>query len=341
MLGEIKAGRAYVEITAKDKTQQGLQTSQKSLKQMATGLRSTATLLASVFSAVSASIAISSIREFIAAGTELKTELSSIKALGPLLDAGDIERAKSLGHSLDALGEAWKRLKQQVGKHSLTKTVMDFGTGLLVGLAEDISGQGPGLGGMSFADVTTMGEDANRQASGVLAANAEKKKQADLDKQLAKDAEESGKRQAEQQKIITRGIEERQRIIQQYETDHERFLRKEQEIVMAINQLHRNIVTGFTGGEQMSGLQNALGRLRQEEQKRISAQLSKVQKEQPQQADIQVRTGSRGTFSAAGAGMLGFGTDVTVRDPENKVHTKQLIGIQKVLDERLFIPKFG
>lgn len=419
--GEIKAGRAFVEITAKDKTKAGIADSLGSLKGLAGSLTSVAGMVSSAIAGISSSAIALTVKNFADAGSELndmslrtgiaatkldqfrfaagqtgatlqdveaalrnmakkgmnvkefealgqqiasipdpaeraaaametfgksgtrlipmfadlRSSMAAYQALGPVLTEEDIARADKLGDSIAALGEAWRRFKLQVGKQEGTQQIADFLTGFVVSLS-DFSGRSIG-----FEETMRMGREANNAAAAGSAAANRAQMEAAAEEEAGKAAEESAKRQEAIQRSITKGIEERQRLIQETETEHERFLRKEREIVVAIANVHRAMLLGFSDGSEMGGLHTALGRLRQAEQKRIDDSLKSKQTKLPKQAQAEITTGSRGTFSAAGAGMLGFGSDILVRDPENKVHTKQLIGIQKVLDERLFVAKFG
>lgn len=335
--GAIRAGQAFVEIVARDKTDAGMNSAQRRLLNFSSSIRATAKIVSTALATAVSHLAISSIKEFVAAGRELQTTLSGIKALGPILDSEDIDRAKRLGDSFDALGEAWKRAKQQLGSSlaPFTQQVTTEATGAMVELAKRIEAEGPGFLLNPFAGVTrssaqASGGQAVAEATKALEAERAKAEAAKVQAAADKAAEESAKRQAQQQNIINKGIEQRQRIIEEFESEHERFLRKEQEIVAAIAQLHRNVLLGFTGNEQMGGLQSALMRLRSQEQTRLAEAMKQNQIEQPEQARAEITRGSRGTFSARGAGMLGFGTAKIITDDVNgKVIVKELVGIRQ------------
>jgi hypothetical protein len=77
-------------------------------------------------------------------------------------------------------------------------------------------------------------------------------------------------------------------------------------------------------------------RLRQQEQKRIQDELKRNQKEAPKQARAEITAGSRGTFSARGAGMLGFGTaKIITYDVNGKVIVKELVGIRQEIGKAI------
>jgi hypothetical protein len=253
-------------------------------------------------------------------------DLNSLKAqsaaLGPLMSEQEVKVADELGDAIGALQEAIKRAGGAIVSvfGPEMKAALDTAIGLVVTLGEairDMTSFGSGgdfldkvaeLRNMSFEDFRKRGA----AATGAFSANNAAAGVDDISSEEGK-ANKTAKTWDDIMRSIRRAHEERNRLIQGFETPAENFLRRQKEINDAMKALNNNRVLGFVGegdaASQMAGLQSAMARLRQQEMERRAALLPKQMNAQRQE----IATSSRGTFSSAAAALLGRGGQAVER----------------------------
>jgi hypothetical protein len=293
--------------------------------------------------------------EFGKSGTKLIPmfqELNQLKAaslaLGPILSEDEVRRADDMGDAIDALGEAYSRLKQRIGSLASTKVSLDILTGAMVELNENLAGTGGvASSGNPFQDIADMFVRLSKKgaAAGAAAGNVNTQEALTADTEAALKEQDkaaaAGAKSAEQMaRSIERANQSRISLIAEFDTPAERFLKKLRQINDALAQLNRNRLMGFIepgeAAAQQAGLQQAMQRLQQQEQKRIQDELKQNTKKAATETRAEITRGSRGTFSARGAGMLGFGTAKIVTDDVNgKVIVKELVGIRQEIGKAI------
>lgn len=289
---------------------------------------------------------------------ELKSLKASSNAIGPILTDAEVKTADALGDSFSALKESVSRLMQSIGAAfgPQLKSILDTMIGMVSSLARSIKEANPfGQGGdlldklaeweKGLFDFSAHQKAGAGATSGMASAGAFARIQQNLSAQDEEDRklfEAAAKKNADMWKGIDRGNKERAALIREFETPAERFLRKQQEITDAMKALNNNRVMGFVGeGEaaaQKQGLQIALARLRQEEANRIASLMPKAQQEVAANV-AKVQTSAAGTFSGAGASLLGRGGDPILR--ETKEQTVELRKIRKAVETTKSGPQFS
>lgn len=281
---------------------------------------------------------------------ELKSLKASSAALGPILTDAEVSAADALGDSFGALGESIKRAMRQIGASigPYLQSILDNAIGMIAAAADTIkalrNANSFGSGGdildvLANSDLYNPSGFAARGAAG-RAAMSKNNGLSGLDDEgpmggrATKDAATSSEN-------IWRSIEaankSRIALIREFETPAERFIAKQKEINNALMTLNRNRVLGFVGeGEaagQRAGLEQAMRRLQAEEMER-RARLFKGVAGETQSAQAEVMRSSKGTFSAAGAAVLGRSGD-SAEFRESKTQTGLLRkiddGIRKVV----------
>jgi hypothetical protein len=272
-------------------------------------------------------------------------------ALGPILTNDEIARADKLGDSFSAAAEAWSRARSQVGDavSPLFQALAEMKAGAGIGAAELVQGNKPGgeanldrwFGGASpWGMLRNVGKSAIEKAA--TAKTAE-------DESLASETAmaDKSKRVSEHilavQKQVSAEYAKRNALIRESLTPHEQFLEKEKELLGAIKS---SVATGLGGlmnpemiRKQVAGLHEALARLRAEESERMAAAMPKSLKDMASDgsasiaAEVERVVSSKGTFSAAGAALLGRGGDSTERkiDETNKILRRIDDGVRKVI----------
>jgi len=247
--------------------------------------------------------------------SELNQLKAASQALGPLLTDEEIRRADELGDAFGSLKESISRAMQQVGASfgPQLKGLLDTAIGMVVSFAnafKDMNASGRGGDWLDKAAEFLRTPFSTFAARGGTAAGASRSIGA-TDLELEHEAAAERGKTAKSWDDITRSVlqahEARNALIREFETPAERFLRRQKEISDAIKAVNNNRLLGFVGeGEsqaQRKGLDTALFRLRMEEMKRLQGLIPKI--EQASRATI--ATSSRGTFSSAGAALLGRG----------------------------------
>lgn len=275
---------------------------------------------------------------------ELNTLKQQSKLLGPALTNEDVKAADSLGDSFGSLTEAVSRLGQQTATvlapglerllHLMTGLVVEtnkfqhaqksgftsFATGVLGAAAGGAAGAGRIVG---LPDFTASGKAAMAEAKN-LADAAEQADGMQTQNAKAREAAEKAAAAAARQRVeFQRHINS---LIQESLTPEEQFLQKQREIIDAMVDLQHAMASGMFHPKllnaQNAGLRTALGRLQQAEAERLQGLL-------PKAADLQrtatfLGTSSRGTFSSAGARLLGQGGE------PNRVEVKSLQVLEKI-----------
>jgi hypothetical protein len=275
--------------------------------------------------------------------SEFKTLKASSQALGPILTPQEVRLADQLGDSFGGLYEAVKRTMQQFAQFFTTRLQGELEriVGLITAVSTTLKGlrEAASFGkGGDILDVLgnsaiykpgewqKMGRQAlagSGKAQGGMSLEAEAAAAADSMRGSATSAEDMVR-------SIQRASDKRAALIQSFETPAERFIRRQQEILAAIKQVHNNHALNFIGeGEfqsQRSGLNTALARLRQQESERIAGLMPKAAPEVARMVE-KVQSSASGTFSGAGAGLLGHAADPILR--ENKEQTTLMRKIEK------------
>jgi hypothetical protein len=246
---------------------------------------------------------------------------ASSLALGPILSGEEVKMADALGDAIGALSEAFSRLKQRIGSLSSTNAILATMIGLVVELNENLSGKVDAKStGNPFTDIAEMFKRVAAKGRAAMAS---------FETTQSEEALETSEKTAMTWDKITKSIisahEKRNALIREFDTPAERFLSKQKEIFTALAQVQRNRALGFVNplesAVQKRGLETALARLRQQE---IERRLSDLPKRAEQQARS-MSTSSRGTFSAAGAALLGRAGDAIERDQLKEQKTTNTI----------------
>jgi hypothetical protein len=263
------------------------------------------------------------------AGTTLLpmfAEFKSIKAqsaaLGPIMTESEVKLADELGDAFGALKEAISRAGNSmvVVFGPQLKQILETAIGMVVTFSEalrDMRNFGSGgdwLDKIAELSRTSMSDFRARGAGALGAFNATGSGGAGDSVESERDsADRTAKSWDDIMRSIRQAHEERNRLIQGFETPAENFLRRQKEINDAMKALNNNRVLGFVGegdaASQMAGLQSAMARLRQQEMERRAALLPKQMNAQRQE----IATSSRGTFSSAAAALLGRGGQAVER----------------------------
>lgn len=277
---------------------------------------------------------------------EFKTLKAASLALGPSITAEEIALADRLGDAFTVIAEQMKRTT--LGAGAIFGPEVITGAEIVVGAMQHIANtmrtiamlKGPANFMIPLVQAATvLGAPLTElQAIGhsVLDASVST---ARWGEELDEVAHASGRAAAAlgDSLAIAKSIEQAEKrrasLVNEFATPHERYLQKQKEIFDAIAEVNRNRVTGTIGQDQATvetrALQIALARLRAAEQERIQGGLKKLEVALPQIAQV-FRSSTRGTFSSAGAGLLGRGGEA------NAVEQKQLqelVGIRKAVEK--------
>ena len=274
---------------------------------------------------------------------EFKSLKASSAALGPILTDAEVKTADALGDSFSALKESISRAMQQIGAAlgPYLQNILDHLIGRVATLVDTLNAlrnANPfGRGGDILDVLASSGLYGSTESIGERGRMARQSLAGSMRSPLAggeSDAETKAARDAATStddiaRSIDRANQARLSLIQSFENPAERFLRKQQEINNALAQLNRNRVLGFvSGGEaagQRAGLEEALRRLQAEEMQR-RAELFKPAEVAAMEKAVAV-TSSKGTFSAAAAGLLGRAGD-SAEFRETKAQTAVLKRIE-------------
>jgi hypothetical protein len=272
---------------------------------------------------------------------EFKSLKAASLALGPMLTDADVKAADALGDSFSALTTTIGRAMQQIGAMigPYLQTILDNAIGLIASAAETLSAlrnaNSFGSGGdildvLANSDLYNPSSWAGKGAAGRVSMPG-MGAPAELE-EAGKAAKSTGD---EMLKSIQRANEARLSLIREFETPAEKFIAKQKEINEALKQLNRNRVLGFVGGgeaaAQRAALEEALRRLNAQEADRRLSLMGPAQAASMAAAMVPI-VSSKGTFSAAGAGMLGRGSDSTERkiDESNRILRRIDDGIRRV-----------
>ena len=262
---------------------------------------------------------------------EYKSLKASSIALGPILTADEVRRADEMGDAVGALAEAYARLKQRIGSLHESKVTLDVLTGALVELNQNLAGDFGDIksSGNPFQDIADMFVRLSKKGAAATAGfevpGGMGEGDIDFDE---RGTEKTAKTWDDILESVRRAHEERNRLIQSFDTPAEQFLRRQQEIIDAMKLLNRHRVLSFVGDDeakrQREGLNTAMHRLRFQEQERRLAELPRMIEMQTRH----VQTSSKGTFSAAGAALLGRGGDAV-----EKSQLDELKAIRKAVEK--------
>lgn len=261
-------------------------------------------------------------------------------ALGPILTDEEVKLADDLGDAFSSLQTALARASQQmvVAFGPELQALLNGVIGRIVRFAELVSEIKAGGGGGDWLDkwaefMRTTPEDFAKigaQGSGAFSTSgaALEMEDADDQKEQLKASERAAKAAQDMWNAIQKGNEARGRLVQEFETPAEKFLRKQKEIAAAMGSLNNNRLMGFLGEDeaamQQHGLKTAMARLQEEERKRLKDLMPDV--ETIQRETLGLHGGASGTFSAAGAALLGRGGDsLELREAKNQTKLQERI----------------
>jgi hypothetical protein len=259
--------------------------------------------------------------------SEFKSLKTASAAVGPLLTEAEVAAGDKLGDATSAMSEALSRAGQSVGSLLAPGLIQVLETciGITAQLNEWSKKKGNGAigfgSGVLEAALATagapidmlsnaaFGEKASARGARALASvpgGGDPLANEQEAKRIHQEEEEQLKRIQERVKQINTAFERRNSIIREFENPAERFLRKQEEINRAIAetkaQRDSRMFNTDAANAQLAGLYQALDRLR----------ASFMPKGMEGAADApgmiaEVMRSARGTFSSAGAALLGRG----------------------------------
>jgi hypothetical protein len=279
---------------------------------------------------------------------EFKSLKASSASLGPILTDAEVKAADALGDSFSSLKESISRAMQQIGAAlgPYLQDILDKLIGAISSFADTLNAlrnaNSFGSGG-DWLDVLANSDlynpsgwgERGKQARQSLANSFRGGMPGMEDEESTKSSKDSAATTADMFRSIERANKSRIDLIREFETPAEKFIAKQNEINNALAQLNRNRVLGFiSGGDaagQRSGLEEALRRLRAQEQERLAGQFGTVEQATAERASAV--TSSKGTFSAAAAALLGrSGDSAELRESKTQTAILKKIddGIRKV-----------
>lgn len=270
-------------------------------------------------------------------------------AAGEILSAEEVARADALGDAFGALQESVSRLMQQIGAElaPAMQRILETTVGITASLSESVdelakmaveagkfAGSGlaalfPGTGmAKSILESTSLGAGIGAVAGAIPGAFESRGHRAvagmaGRTRGMPEDewgaAGGGGPAAIDAMKAVNAEFEKRQRLIRSFESPQEAFLRREKEIVTAIQQAIQagnSFMIPFAEAKQQVGqLQTALGRLRRDEAERRMRELglpggvkgAAAERQAEMESPRGPKFSAASSFSAAGAVALGFG----------------------------------
>lgn len=281
---------------------------------------------------------------------EMKSLRAASEALGPILTADEVKMADELGDAFGALGEALKRAMLQIGAPfgPILKQGLDLAIGLVVKftqLIKDLRNANPFGSGGDWLDkmsefLNTPIEDVLKTGSAATAGFGKKPGARPFAGDEDDDASDATRRGVSNEQKMWEAIRDahqrRNDLIREFETPAENFLRRQNQIIEAIKALNRNRVLGFINPQdaqaQRQGLDQSLGRLRQQEADRLR-QLQPNLPNMKEAAAPLITSQSTGTFNAAAANILG--RDTAAPSKETAKNTAQALIVQRAMERHL------